>query len=93
VTCQGIQGKKDCVFYRGFSLYNTLLLVYIIDMENAWTYGAREVLAELEREAREGMETEGEPCDRCGGSGLEKLDPRTFDPIPCPICDGSGREG
>lgn len=59
-------------------------------MENAWTYGTREVLAELEREAREGMEIEGEICDWCEGSGMEGLDPRTFDPIPCPCCGGSG---
>lgn len=59
-------------------------------MENAWTYGAREVLAEIEADARKGMELEGEPCDRCGGSGLEKLDPRTFDPILCPCCGGTG---
>lgn len=61
-------------------------------MDNALTDGEREILAELESEAREGMETEGERCDRCNGSGLEKLDPRTFDPIPCPCCGGSGKE-
>ena len=66
------------------------MIVYYIVMENAWTYGAREVLAELERDTREGTETEGERCDRCNGSGLEKLDPRTFDPIYCPCCGGSG---
>jgi hypothetical protein len=63
---------------------------YYISMENAWSYGAREVLAELERDAREGMELEGERCAECHGSGMEKLDPRTFDPIPCPFCGGSG---
>jgi DnaJ-class molecular chaperone len=57
-------------------------------MRNTLTDGEREILAELERDARE--EREGERCDRCNGSGLEKLDPRTFDPIPCPCCGGSG---
>lgn len=52
------------------------------------TDGEREILAELESDAREGME--GERCDWCNGSGLEKLDPRTFDPIPCPCCGGTG---
>jgi DnaJ-class molecular chaperone len=61
-------------------------------MDNAWRFGEREILAELEADAREGMETEGERCDRCNGSGLEKLDPRTFDPIPCPRCEGTGLE-
>ncbi len=58
-------------------------------MVNTLTDGEREILAELEADAREGMEM-GERCDRCNGSGLEKLDPRTFDPIPCPCCGGSG---
>jgi hypothetical protein len=66
------------------------MIVYYIVMDNAWRFGEREILAELESEARGGMELEGELCDRCNGSGLEKLDPRTFDPIPCPCCDGSG---
>ncbi|WP_394796974.1 hypothetical protein [Armatimonas sp.] len=61
-------------------------------MENAWRFGEREIRAELEAEAREGMETEGEQCDRCNGSGLEKLDPRTHDPILCPVCEGTGLE-
>ena len=65
-------------------------IVYYIVMENAWSYGAREVLAELEREARKGMELEGEPCGRCGGNGIEKLDPRTGEPISCAVCEGSG---
>ena len=54
------------------------------------TDGEREILAELESDARE--ELEGERCDRCNGSGLEKLDPRTFDPISCPCCGGTGIE-
>jgi len=61
-------------------------------MENAWSFGSREILAELEREAREGMESEGERCPECNGSGIEKLDPRTFDPVSCPCCHGTGRE-
>jgi hypothetical protein len=63
---------------------------YYIVMVNAWSFGSREILAELEAEAREGMELEGEPCGRCGGSGLEKLDPRTGEPISCTVCEGSG---
>lgn len=59
-------------------------------MGKTLTDGEREILAELESEARKGMELEGEPCGRCGGNGLEKLDPRTFDPIYCAVCGGSG---
>jgi hypothetical protein len=59
-------------------------------MENAWTYGAREVLAEIEADAREGMELEGERCDWCNGSGMDGLNPRTHDPILCPCCGGTG---
>lgn len=84
------KGKKDCVFYRAVLLDKTPSVVYIIDMENAWSFGSREILAELEREAREGMEMEGEPCGRCGGNGIEKLDPRTGEPISCNRCDGEG---
>ena len=61
-------------------------------MERAWEFGSREVLAEIEAEAREGMETEGERCDWCNGSGMDGLDPRTFDPVSCPCCHGTGRE-
>lgn len=61
-------------------------------MERAWEFGSREVLAELEAEAREGMESEGERCSECNGSGMDGLDPRTFDPVKCPFCNGTGRE-
>lgn len=74
-----------------FSLDMGAMIVYYIVMENAWTFGSRDILAELEADAREGLEqAEGERCDWCNGSGMEKLDPRTFDPIPCPCCGGSG---
>ncbi len=63
---------------------------YYIDMENAWSFGAREVLAEIEADAREGFEPEGERCDWCNGCGMDGLNPRTHDPIPCPRCGGSG---
>ena len=58
-------------------------------MDNAWTYGAREVLAELEIEAREGMELEGERCDWCGGAGSEFC-PIICEETACPRCHGSG---
>lgn len=64
-------------------------MVYYIGMENAWTFGSREVLAELEREAREGMELEGEPCDWCGGRGNEFC-PILCEETACPRCKGSG---
>ena len=62
-------------------------------MENAWTYGAREVLAELEIEAREGFETDTEgACPECHGSGLEGILQDDTE-VPCPCCGGSGKEG
>jgi DnaJ-class molecular chaperone len=68
-------------------------LVYIIDMDNAWTYGAREVLAELEIEAREGFETDTEgACPECHGSGIEGILPDDRE-VPCAYCGGSGKEG
>lgn len=58
-------------------------------MARTLTDGEREILSELEADAREGMELEGEPCGRCGGNGIEKLDPRTGEPISCAVCEGS----
>jgi DnaJ-class molecular chaperone len=61
-------------------------------MENAWTYGAREVLAELEADAREGMESEEGSCPECNGSGIEGILPDDRE-VPCKWCDGTGKEG
>lgn len=61
-------------------------------MEKTLTDGEREILSELEADAREGYETEGESCDWCNGSGMDGLDARTHDPILCPRCGGSGKE-
>ena len=65
---------------------------YYIVMENAWTYGAREVLAELERDAREGLESDTEgACPECHGSGIEGILPDDRE-VPCAWCGGSGKE-
>nr|WP_309687806.1 hypothetical protein [Armatimonas sp.] len=62
-------------------------------MEKTWTYGEREVLSELEIEAREGFETDTEgACPECHGSGLEGILPDDTE-VSCPHCDGSGKEG
>ena len=60
-------------------------------MENAWRFGEREILAELESEAREGMEQESGLCQECHGSGLEGILPDDTE-VPCPDCQGSGQE-
>ena len=60
-------------------------------MENAWTYGAREVLTELENEAREGYDTEAGSCPECNGSGLEGILPDDTE-VPCAWCAGTGEE-
>lgn len=61
-------------------------------MERAWEFGSREVLAELEREAREGWEIEGGQCPECHGSGLEGILPDDTE-VSCPYCNGTGKEG
>ena len=61
-------------------------------MERAWTYGSREVLAELEREAREGMESEEGQCPECHGSGIEGILPDDTE-VCCRWCKGTGKEG
>ena len=60
-------------------------------MERAWTFGSREIIAELESEAREGMESEGGQCEECHGSGLEGILPDDTE-VSCPYCNGTGRE-
>ena len=61
-------------------------------MGKTLTDGEREIIAELEAEAREGYETEGESCNWCGGSGIEGILPDDRE-VPCPRCGGSGKEG
>lgn len=55
------------------------------------TDGEREILAELDAEAREGMESEGGQCPECHGSGLEGILPDDTE-VSCPYCNGTGRE-
>jgi DnaJ-class molecular chaperone len=61
-------------------------------MENAWRFGEREILAELEADAREGFEgdTEG-ACPECHGSGVAGILPDDRE-VPCDWCDGTGKE-
>lgn len=58
-------------------------------MEKAWRFGEREILAELERDAREGMEQEEGACPECNGSGIEGILPDDRE-VPCKWCDGTG---
>lgn len=60
-------------------------------MENAWRFGEREILAELEADAREGMESEPGQCEECHGSGIEGILPDDTE-VPCPFCKGTGLE-
>lgn len=60
-------------------------------MERAWSFGEREILAELEQEAREGAQ--GERCDWCNGSGIDGWNAQRDEPIDCPACQGTGEAG
>ena len=60
-------------------------------MENAWRFGEREILAELNREAEEGLESEPGQCEECHGSGIEGILPDDTE-VPCSFCKGTGRE-
>ena len=62
----------------------------------AWQYGPREITSELEREARDIAAAEwreaGPDCEECRGSGMDGLNPRTHEPVPCRWCGGTGKE-
>lgn len=60
-------------------------------MENAWRFGEREILAELEADAREGLDQEEGACPECHGSGIEGVLPDDTE-VSCKWCGGSGKE-
>lgn len=71
-----------------------LFNAYNIAMRNTLTDGERDILAELEKEAREGMQEQEIPeghesCDWCSGQG-QVLNHRHDDLIPCDWCEGKG---
>jgi len=60
-------------------------------MARTLTDGEREILSELEADAREGMESDPDQCEECHGSGIEGVLPDDTE-VSCKWCGGSGKE-
>ncbi len=58
-------------------------------MINTLTDGEREILAELNREAEQGLEIDPNQCEECRGSGIEGILPDDTE-VPCSVCGGTG---